>query len=178
MLRAEWLVFNVVRPPLYRRLARSPETAQELRRSLGVSDEAWRQNPPRAVRTAADESDVSNDYRVAEYQRFDDAGRVGDYFESFDFDGNGDRSNVSRFPAGPRDTAGGPRSPFDATSFEIAGGEVTWSARNGLHQYLITTADGQRLDEAPVSIVHNELRLSGGRRWSTGRAASAATRTA
>jgi serine/threonine-protein kinase len=63
-----------------------------------------------------------------------------------------------RFPLGPRFEG---NEFADSAAFEHDGGEMIWSMANGMQAYMVTDAKGNRLDEAPVSIVRDLTEISG-----------------
>ena len=91
-------------------------------------------------------SEVSRNYRVLDQLET----IFGPFWISFDFGRVDGLQDVRKNPAGPSflELNGG-------KSFAQDGGEVIFQLPNGLHAYLIVDGSGQRLDQAPVHIVHD-----------------------
>jgi len=84
-------------------------------------------------------SGVSAQNRVIERHALPDS-YTRSYWLSYDFLENVGTSNVFYHPL----------------DFEAVGGEIIWSLPNGLQAYLLVNEAGDRIDEAPVSIVNNK----------------------
>lgn len=125
----------VTRAPLYHDILELPGTAQELRQELGI-DAAKNFDDDKLMRSGFELSGVSAFNRMFERHENPSSG-FGYYYESFDFSGNDDQSNIFKFPL----------------AFKPAGGEIIFSLPNGLQAYLLADANGTRLDAAPVNIV-------------------------
>ncbi len=151
-IRADWFVSQASRPPLYHELLDLPDTAAELEKNQGVN--------------------VTNDFKINQLQRggFARSGvskhnRVVDrhegttryYYRSIDFAKSTGRAVVSRFPLGPSFEG----NEFAASAFEHDGSEVIWRLPNGLQGYMIVNKDGNRVDEAPISIVRDTTEYAG-----------------
>ena len=65
--------------------------------------------------------------------------RYGAYWKSYDFAGNVGTQNIFTHPL----------------DFTHDGGEIIFNLPNGLQAYYLSTAEGNRLDDAPVNIVSN-----------------------
>ncbi len=150
-VRGDWLVYQVVRPPLYHELLKLPTQASELEESLGLSvanairsGQVQRAGFRGSVFSGG--SGVSKNNRLIERH----STRYGAYWKSYDFRGNRDEQNLFLFPLGP--DAG----PF---GFKHAGGEIIFNLPNGLQAYLLVDDQGHRLDVAPTDIVQDGTRL-------------------
>lgn len=133
-LRVDWFVATASVPPLYHDILELPETLPELERKLGV-DARQNLRQDRAVRAGLRNSGVSKNNRAVERH----ASAYGAYWKSFDFAGNRSEQNIFV-------------NPLD---FREDGGEFIFHLPNGLQGYLITNAQGKRLDVAPVEIVRD-----------------------
>lgn len=152
-LRGDWFIAMATRPPLYHVLTKLPETKEELQERLRIdADENLKQS--QAQRAGMVKSGVSGQNRLLEYH----PSELGAYWESYDFLPNTARSNLMRFPLGPK---GSLREEFDRFAFEHAGGEIIYNLPNGLHGYMLTDGEGVRIDEGPVKIVWDPKETSG-----------------
>lgn len=133
-LRVDWFVATASVPPLYHELLQLPETVQELEQMLGV-DAQQNVRQDRAARAGVRSSGVSQNNRAVERH----VTRYGAYWKSFDFAGN--RSDQDIFA-----------HPLD---FREDGGEYIFHLPNGLQGYLLSNAQGKRLDAAPINIVRD-----------------------
>ncbi|MBX3438002.1 MAG: hypothetical protein KF861_10965 [Planctomycetaceae bacterium] len=150
-LRADWFVVHASRPPLYHVLLDIPETLDELLKDLDIDLKKNLENN-RARRGGLFESGVSRQNRLVEYHP-----SRGGFWISYDFKKNAGRSNLARFPLGPK--ASLPK--FESFAFEHAGGEIIFSLRNGLSGYMLVDEQGKRIDVGPVSIVSDADETSG-----------------
>jgi len=135
-VRTDWFCSVATLPPLYHDLLRLPETRAELEERLGVDVE---QNikDGLAHRAAVAISGVSQANRAMERH----PSRHGYYWRSIDYF-----------------SSRGPDNLFaDPIHLTGAGGEMIFSLPNGLQGYYICDAQGQRLDEAPTSIVTDKF---------------------
>ncbi|MCY4552505.1 MAG: TonB family protein, partial [Candidatus Poribacteria bacterium] len=89
----------------------------------------------RVWRAGFNESGVSVNNRIVERHN----SRYGAYWKSYDFAGNVGTQNIFTHPL----------------NFTHDGGEIIFNLPNGLQAYYLTTATGERLDEAPINIVSN-----------------------
>jgi serine/threonine-protein kinase len=81
---------------------------------------------------------------------------------SYDFFKNAGRSNLARFPLGPKGADGKALLPeLDEFAFEHAGGEIIYNLPNGLNGYMLVTEKGARIDSGPISIVWDSTQTSG-----------------
>ena len=136
-VRADWFIATASLPPLYYDILDLPKTDLELEAQLGVNVAANIKNAPgvRVWRAGFNESGVSNNNRVVERHEY----RYGMYWKTYDFAGNVGQQNIFRHPL----------------AFKHDGGEIIFNLPNGLQAYYLSTASGDRLDAAPISIVSN-----------------------
>lgn len=126
-LRADWFMSVVTQPPLYEDFLRLPRSVAEVERTLGVASSG------RGKRGGVTISGVSRNNRVVE--RHETAG--GAFWRSIDFQSSTGRENMFR----------------DPVHLEGSGGEFIFTLPNGLQGYFLADARGERLAEAPTSIV-------------------------
>ena len=136
-VRADWFIATASLPPLYYDILDLPKTDLELEAQLGVNVAANIKNAPgvRVWRAGFNESGVSNNNRIVERHEY----RYGMYWKTYDFAGNVGQQNIFRHPL----------------AFKHDGGEIIFNLPNGLQAYYLSTASGDRLDAAPISIVSN-----------------------
>ncbi|MCR9198020.1 MAG: hypothetical protein NXI04_05220 [Planctomycetaceae bacterium] len=135
-VRVDWLVSAATRPPLYEDILQLPRKLQDLEDMLGV-DGDHNVETRIARRSGMTLSGVSQNNRVVERH----PARYGYYWKSYDFE-----------------TSSGLQNMFvDPLNFHYAGGEMIWSLPNGLQGYLVTDNRGQRLLEAPTTIVTDKF---------------------
>ena len=87
----------------------------------------------RVWRAGFNNSGVSVNNRIVERHK----SRYGAYWKSYDFAGNVGKQNIFTHPL----------------DFTHDGGEIIFNLPNGLQAYYLSTATGERLDEAPINIV-------------------------
>jgi serine/threonine protein kinase len=151
-LRADWFIANAARPPLYHTLLRMHQSAIELEQQLKVDVEGdFLRN--KLVRAGFATSGVSSQNRIVDRH----ASVYGAYWKSYDFRNSEGRANIFQNPLGPTFR----NNPFARQAFEHAGGEIIFSLPNGLHGFLLVDNKGNRIDEGPIDIVHDELKTSG-----------------
>ena len=133
----DWFLATASLPPLYHDILGLPETDRELETRLEVNVvENLRNAAGRRVwRAGFNDSGVSNHNRVVERHQ----SRYGAYWKSYDFAGSVGTQNIFTHPL----------------SFTHDGGEVIFNLPNGLQAYYLADAGGNRLNEAPISIVRN-----------------------
>ena len=133
----DWFIATASLPPLYHDILDLPETYRELEARLEVNVvENIRNAAGRRVwRAGFNGSGVSNNNRVVERH----ISRYGAYWKSYDFAGSVGTQNIFTHPL----------------SFTHDGGEIIFNLPNGLQAYLLVDASGNRLNEAPISIVSN-----------------------
>ena len=153
VLRADWFVVTVSRPPLYDQLLRLPLNLRDLELKLNVRLE---ENFDRDVlrRGGLITSGVSRHNRLVERHPTP----FGAYWRSYDFGSSGGDGNLLLKPLGPKF----PGNPFADQAFVQAGGEVVFHLPNGLQGYMLAKADDSRLDgPAPIAIVRDRDETSG-----------------
>ena len=136
-IRADWFIAAASLPPLYHEILDLPKTDKELEIRLEVDVSENIKNAPgvRVWRAGFNESGVSVNNRVVERHK----SRYGAYWKSYDFAGNVGTQNIFTHPL----------------NFTHDGGEIIFNLPNGLQAYYLSTAKGDRLDEAPINIVSN-----------------------
>jgi WD40 repeat protein/mono/diheme cytochrome c family protein len=144
VIRADWFVATVARPPLYHDFLQLPSSDRELERLLRV-DVLADLREDTAVRAGFNGSGVSRNNRLLE--RHDAA--HGAYWRSYDFSDNVERQNLFDHPLGPVP---------GQNSFTHAGGELIFHLPNGLQGYMLVDGSGRRLDRAPSDIVSDPRR--------------------
>lgn len=156
-IRADWFIEAATRPPLYESLLELPDNLDELASSLGIDirDNIVRGNIDRG---AVLKSGVSAQNRLVDRH---DLARGAPFWVSYDFAANAGRSNVTRFPLGPRIEDKNYRYKYNSFAFKEDGSEIIWELDNGLHGYMIVDGKGQRIDRAPASIVWNKALANG-----------------
>ena len=136
-VHVDWFLANASLPPLYHDILDLPETDRELEQQLEVDVVRNIERAPgvRVWRAGFNDSGVSNNNRVVERHR----SRYGAYWKSYDFAGSVGSQNIFTHPL----------------TFRHDGGEVVFNLPNGLQGYYISDASGNRIDEAPTTIVSN-----------------------
>ena len=134
-VRADWFIATASLPPLYHEILDLPETDWELETRLEVNVAENLKNAPgvRVWRAGFNESGVSVNNRIVERHK----SRYGAYWKSYDFAGNIGTQNIFTHPL----------------NFTYDGGEIIFNLPNGLQAYYLSTATGERLNEAPINIV-------------------------
>ena len=136
-VRADWFIATASLPPLYYEILDLPETVKELETQLEVDVSKSVKNAPgvRVWRAGFNESGVSVNNRIVERHK----SQYGAYWKSYDFAGNVGTQNIFTHPL----------------NFTHDGSEIIFNLLNGLQAYYLSTATGERLDEAPINIVSN-----------------------
>lgn len=151
-VRADWFTVTATRPPLYHLLLDIPPTVDELEARLGVNvQENFLNNAVK--RSGFAESGVSVANRAVERHQATD----GYYWKSFDFLEDRIDGNLFQRPLGPRFDD----NPFNQFAFSHDGGEMIFSLPNGLQGYMLTDAQGNRIDEGPIAVVQDAARTAG-----------------
>ena len=134
---ADWFLATASLPPLYHEILDLPETDRELERELGIDVARNRQSAPgvRVWRAGLNDSGVSKNNRVVERHQ----SPHGAYWKSYDFAGSVGVRNIFTNPL----------------NFRHDGGEIVFNLPNGLQAYYISDASGNRINEAPTTIVSN-----------------------
>lgn len=135
-LRIDWFVCNALQSPLYEDLLQLPHQLEDLEKLIGV-DSANNLKTFIAKRGGMTLSGVSQNNRVVERH----PAKYGAYWKSFDFESSKGRQNMFT----------------DPLNFHFAGGEMIWNLPNGLQAYMVTDAAGNRILEAPTSIVTDKF---------------------
>ena len=133
----DWFLATASLPPLYHDILDLPETDRELERELGIDVARNRQSAPgvRVWRAGLNDSGVSKNNRVVERHQ----SPHGAYWKSYDFAGSVGVRNIFTNPL----------------NFRHDGGEIVFNLPNGLQAYYISDASGNRINEAPTTIVSN-----------------------
>ncbi len=136
-VRADWFIATASLPPLYYEILDLPETVKELETQLEVDVSGNIKNAPgvRVWRAGFNESGVSVNNRIVERHK----SRYGAYWKSYDFARNVGTQNIFTHPL----------------NFTHDGSEIIFNLLNGLQAYYLSTATGERLNEAPINIVSN-----------------------
>ncbi|MCA9035404.1 MAG: hypothetical protein KDA91_09745 [Planctomycetaceae bacterium] len=135
-VRIDWFVSTATQSPLYEDLLQLPHHLSDLEQLIGVDSESNVESYI-ARRAGMTLSGVSRNNRVVERH----PARNGAYWKSYDFQ-----------------TSKGQQNMFaDPINFHFAGGEMIWNLPNGLQAYLVTDSAGNRLLEAPTSIVTDKF---------------------
>ena len=136
-VRADWFIATASLPPLYHEILDLPGTDAELEAQLGVNVAKNLENAPgvRVWRAGFNNSGVSKHNRIVERHQ----SRYGAYWKSYDFAGNIGTQDIFTHPL----------------NFTHDGGEIIFNLPNGLQAYYLSTATGERLNEAPINIVSN-----------------------
>jgi hypothetical protein len=158
-VRGDWFIHAAARPPLYHDLLGLPATTRALERRLGVDVAANIAAGTVVIRSAANSPKymaVSLHNRLIE--RHPLPPRDGAYYwKSYDFADNSPAREKDLFsaPLGPA------TSPKSTNLFRNDGTEILFSLPNGLQGYMIANSRGDRLDQAPIEIVHDFIATSG-----------------
>ena len=136
-INVDWFLATASLPPLYHDILALPETDRELEAALEVFVAENLLNAPgkRVWRAGFNNSRVSRHNRVVERH----ISRYGAYWKSYDFAGSAESQNIFTHPL----------------DFTHDGGEIIFNLPNGLQAYYLADGDGNRLNEAPISIVSN-----------------------
>ena len=136
-VHVDWFLASASLPPLYHDILDLPGTDRELEQQLEVNVARNINSAPgvRVWRAGFNDSGVSTNNRVVERH----TSRYGAYWKSYDFAGSVGTQHIFTHPL----------------SFRHDGGEVVFNLPNGLQGYYISDASGNRIDEAPTTIVSN-----------------------
>ncbi|MYA99343.1 hypothetical protein F4X90_06655, partial [Candidatus Poribacteria bacterium] len=136
-VHVDWFLATASLPPLYHDILDLPLTDSELeaRLEVNVVENIRNAAGKRVWRAGFNNSGVSNHNRIVERH----LSRYGAYWKSYDFAGSVDSQNIFTHPL----------------NFTHDGGEIIFNLPNGLQAYYLVDAGGNRLDEAPISIVRN-----------------------
>ena len=136
-VHVDWFLATASLPPLYHDILDLPLTDLLLETQLGVNVASNIRNAPGidVWRAGFNDSGVSSNNRVVERH----TSRYGAYWKSYDFAGSVGSQNIFTHPL----------------DFTHDGGEIIFNLPNGLQAYYLADAGGNRLNEAPISIVSN-----------------------
>ncbi len=152
-VRGDWFVAVASRPPLYPQLLQVPENLIELAAIVGVDLEKSLDQSS-AVRAGLLQSSISNQNRLIERHET----KYGALWLSYDFAPRSSRSDLIRFPLGPRST----NNPFNSIAFEPDLVQAIFHLPNGLQGFFVADREGNRLDNPlPVEIVHDPRAIAG-----------------
>ncbi|QDT06681.1 WD domain, G-beta repeat [Rubripirellula lacrimiformis] len=143
-VRIDWFVHAASKPPLYHSVLAMPTTDADLEDMLRVNVQSNIEQET-AIRAAFNRSGVSQNNRLIEWHK----SPYGSYWKSYDFGGNTGHQNLFQYPLGPDN---------GADSFRHDGGEIIFTLPNGLQGYLLTDANGNRIDQGPTQIVSDPKR--------------------
>lgn len=145
--RVDWFAVNGMQAPLYHLLLDIPQNIRSLEFQMGVNaDDNIRRG--KVVRAGFNGSGVSQQNRMLEWH----GSRFGGYWKSYDFLPTNGRSQRNLFEFALD------RQNFGGRGFDFAGGEMIFQLPNGLSGYVLTNANGQRIDVAPTAIVADPTR--------------------
>ena len=140
-LRADWFAAAASSPPLYYKLLDLPEDLADLQSELGV-DAAQNTADGNIMRAAIGKSTVSRFNRVIERHAVGN----GYLWMTFDFNGTDTEQTAKERPLGPGGELG----------FEHDMNAAIFSLPNGMNAYFLADEDGERIDAAPMDILHDE----------------------
>ncbi|MEM7155855.1 MAG: c-type cytochrome domain-containing protein [Myxococcota bacterium] len=138
-MAADWFVHDSAEPPLYYDMVDIPGTMSQLEAQLGINISA-NIATFEVERAGFLNSGVSQSNRVFERHQLPFAGNAS-LWVSYDFETSEGAQNIFA-------------NPLD---FQENGGEAIFNLPNGMQAYIITDAQGNRLDEAPINIVTDPL---------------------
>lgn len=151
-MRADWFINAATRPPVYDHFLKIPKHVHELETRLNVNYERnYQEN--RLARAGFATSGVSNGNRLVERH----PALHGYYWKSYDFKDQGASGNLFRRPLGPNYSG----HQYPQLSFEHDGGEMIFSLPNGLQAYMLTDAEGRRIDRGPIEVVRDSKETGG-----------------
>jgi serine/threonine-protein kinase len=155
-VRADWFLAAASLPPLYHELLNMPNQVDQLERQLKVNV-AYNFHRDRLARAGFVKSNVSTQNRLVE--RHD--ALFGMYWKSYDFKGNDGPANLLRYPLGPLNLFAKNKHPYPDQAFVHDGGEMIWALPNGLHAYMLTDGNGERIDAGPTDVVRDPKETAG-----------------
>src|SRR6056297_680509 len=144
VIRADWFTATASVSPLYYDMLGLPDTVAGLEAKLGI-DMAKNILNEQVVRAGFQVSGVSTHNRLIERHPMG----TGFFWTSYDFAGSQGRQSFFEYPLGPIEAYG------PDLAFEQDGGESIFTLPNGFHAYYLNTADGERLNVGPTSIVRD-----------------------
>ena len=154
IIRTDWFMANGGKPKIYHALLRLPDTIRKLEKeilNINAEDNIARRRVMRAGFNQGS-SAVSANNRMIERH---DLPQGGYYWKSYDMAKSTGDGNLRDRPHGPADN-----EPLDTglKSFVHDGGEMLFSLPNGMQAYYLSTAAGDRLDDAPEKVVSYQIR--------------------
>jgi hypothetical protein len=158
-VRADWLMANAMKSPLYEQLLKIPANLNDLAQDLGVNigdaiNHIGSVEPEDIVRIGFRSSGVSANNRILERHA---RGNAAALWISYDFTNSDGRSDIRLNPLGPDALD---QRNFQHT-FQQAGGEVIFTLDNGLQGFMLVNNQFNFLSEAPKNIVRDPRRPSG-----------------
>ena len=155
-IRVDWFISAVSLPPLYYDLLNIPLRIEDLENQLKVNS-AYNFQRDKIARAGFVKSVVSNQNRLVERHN----AVYGMYWKSFDFKENEGTSSLLKFPLGPLNLFPAGKHPHSEQAFVHDGGEMIWSLPNGLHAYMLTDGQGNRIDFGPTEVVRDPKETAG-----------------
>ncbi|WGW05536.1 DUF4384 domain-containing protein [Tropicibacter oceani] len=145
IIRADWFAATAPVSPLYYDLLGLPDTVAGLEDLLNLDMIANIRNQ-QVIRAGFQNSGVSTNNRLIERHALNS----GFFWTSYDFAGSKGRQSFFQYPLGPKEAFG------ETHAFLHDGGESIFTLPNGFHAYYLNTAEGERLDVGPTSIVRDD----------------------
>ena len=154
IMRTDWFMANAGKPKIYHALLQLPKNIQEFEKNvlnIDVEDNIIRRRVMRAGFNQGT-SAVSANNRMIERHELPQGGY---YWKSYDMAKSTGEGNLRDRPHGPQNV-----EPLDTglKSFVHDGGEMFFSLPNGMQGYYLSTAAGDRLDDAPEKVVSYQVR--------------------
>ena len=151
VLRADWFVNVVSKPPLYYETLGLPDTLEKLEKDvLGVDRfDNLRRARTGVIRDGYPEgkSGVSQHNRLVEMHPTS-VSQGGFYWLSYDFAASAGVRDITKLPLGPGNL-------FGVEGFQHDGGEAIFMLKNGMHGYYLAKATGEQLAKGPTNIVRD-----------------------
>ncbi|WP_305971424.1 MULTISPECIES: DUF4384 domain-containing protein [unclassified Mameliella] len=144
VIRADWFAATASVSPLYYDMLGLPDTVAGLEKLLNLDMKKNILNE-QVVRAGFQDSGVSTHNRLIERHPMG----TGFFWTSYDFAGSAKRQSFFEFPLGPTEAYG------PDLAFLHDGGESIFTLPNGFHAYYLNTAEGDRLNVGPTSIVRD-----------------------
>ncbi len=144
--RADWFMNAGLQGNLYNILMQIPNNVRNLEFDFGVNVDRNIQRGD-VMRAGFNGSGVSQQSRMLEHHET----RFGSYWKSYDFlpENGQSRRNLFEFALDRRNFGDG---------FDHGGGEMIFQLPNGLSLYVLTEANGQRIERGPIGIVTDPTR--------------------
>ena len=154
IMRTDWFMANAGKPKIYHVLLQLPKNIQEFEKSVLNIDAEDNIIRRRVMRAGFNQgaSAVSANNRMIERHELPQGGY---YWKSYDMAKSTGEGNLRDRPHGPQNV-----EPLDTglKSFVHDGGEMLFSLPNGMQGYYLSTAAGDRLDDAPEKVVSYQIR--------------------